>query len=447
MRNDDAVVQRYARLAVPRYTSYPTAAEFSAAVTAEDHARWLARITPGQRVSVYLHVPYCRDLCFYCGCHTKIARRDDVIDAYRQALETEIETVSRHFGGRPTMARLHWGGGTPSILGAAGMKSVLDVLHSHFDIDQNVEHAVELDPRSVTPDLAEALGAMGVNRASLGVQDTDPQVQIAIGRVQPIEMVRAAVSHLRAAGIERLNFDLIYGLPLQTVSSLRQTCAEVAKLGPDRIACYGYAHMPDRRANQRLIDSATLPNSAERIEQAALVTSELTGSGYEPIGLDHFARADDKLAHASRAGRLHRNFQGYTDDDCPMLIGFGASAISRLDEGYIQNLADNPGYCRTVGEGRLASVRGCRMDDDDQRRADIIETLMCNFKVDLAMVAADQDFTEELASLQPMIVDGLVHVQGSLVEMTERGRSVVRVVAAIFDRYRWDTASRFSLAV
>lgn len=447
MSHDDAIVRRYASLAVPRYTSYPTAAEFSAAVTAEDHAHWLARIPSGQRVSVYIHVPYCRELCFYCGCHTKIARRDDVIDDYRRALETEIKTVASHLGGRPQMARLHWGGGTPSILGAAGMTSVLDVLLDHFAVEDGFEHAVELDPRSVDPELAKALGAIGVNRASLGVQDTDPRVQAAIGRIQPIETVREATAHLRAAGIARLNFDLIYGLPVQTVSSLRQTCAAVADLGPDRIACYGYAHMPDRRANQRLIDSSTLPSSAARIEQAALVSSDLASYGYEPIGLDHFAKADDKLALASRAGRLHRNFQGYTDDDCPMLIGFGASAISRLGDGYIQNMADNPRYCRTVGEGKLASVRGCRMDDDDQVRAAIIEELMCNFRVDLDHVAKERDFTEELSALRPMVVDGLVRVEGPLVEMTDQGRSVVRVVAAIFDRYRWEASNRFSLAV
>ncbi|WFS04520.1 oxygen-independent coproporphyrinogen III oxidase [Rhizobium tumorigenes] len=447
MSSGDDIVRRYAALAVPRYTSYPTAAEFSAAVTPDDHARWLSRVGAGQRVSVYLHVPYCRELCFYCGCHTKLTHREDVIDAYRRALETEIETAAGHLGGRPSVARLHWGGGTPSIFGASGMKSVLDVLHRHFTFEEAGEHAIELDPRYVDQALAADLRAMGINRASLGVQDTAPQVQAAIGRIQPIETVQSSVAHLRTAGIDRLNFDLIYGLPMQTVSSLKQTCLAVAQLRPDRIACYGYAHMPERRANQRQINCSALPTSAERIEQAATVSSELLRHGYEAIGLDHFARPDDSLAIASHGQRLHRNFQGYTDDDCPMLLGFGASAISRLPDGYVQNMADNPRYCRTVGEKKLASIRGCLMDTDDQMRAQIIESLMCNFRVDLGKVAGGNDFADELTALQPMIDDGLVVVQAGVVAMTAAGRAVVRVAAAIFDRYRWDTTSRFSLAV
>ncbi|MBZ5761279.1 oxygen-independent coproporphyrinogen III oxidase [Rhizobium sp. VS19-DR104.2] len=447
MSSGDDIVRRYAALAVPRYTSYPTAAEFSAAVTPDHHARWLGRVGAGQRVSVYLHVPYCRELCFYCGCHTKLTRREDVIDAYRRALETEIETAAGHLGGRPSVARLHWGGGTPSILGASGMKSVLDVLHRHFTFEEAGEHAIELDPRYVDQELAADLRSLGINRASLGVQDTAPQVQAAIGRIQPIETVQSAVAHLRTAGIDRLNFDLIYGLPKQTVSSLTQTCQAVAELRPDRIACYGYAHMPDRRANQRQIDGSALPTSAERIEQAATVFSELLRHGYEAVGLDHFARPDDSLAIASHGQRLHRNFQGYTDDDCPMLLGFGASAISRLPDGYVQNMADNPRYCRTVGEKKLASIRGCLMDTDDQVRAKIIESLMCNFRVDLGKVAGGKDFADEFTALQPMIDDGLVVVQEGVVAMTAAGRAVVRVAAAIFDRHRWDTTSRFSLAV
>ncbi len=447
MSSRDDIVRRYAALAVPRYTSYPTAAEFSAAVTPDDHARWLSRVPAGQRISLYLHVPYCRELCFYCGCHTKIARRDDVIETYRQALEAEIETVAGHLGSRLSVARLHWGGGTPSILGAPGMASVLEALHRHFDFEPSAEHAVELDPRYVSAALAGDLRSMGVNRASLGVQDTDRKVQAAIGRIQPIEAIRSAVTQLRAAGIDRLNFDLIYGLPMQTVTSLEQTCEAVADLGPDRIACYGYAHMPDRRANQRQIDGKNLPTSSDRMAQAATVSAELLRHGFQAVGLDHFARPDDSLALAANRQQLHRNFQGYTDDDCPMLIGFGASAISRLPDGYVQNMADNPRYCRTVDEKRLASVRGCHMSADDQTRARIIEALMCNFCVDLGQVAAGHDFADEMTALQPMIDDGLATAHEGVVAMTAEGRSVVRVAAAIFDRYRWDTTSRFSLAV
>jgi oxygen-independent coproporphyrinogen-3 oxidase len=407
----------------------------------------LRALDAAEAVSVYLHVPYCRELCLYCGCNTKKAPRDDVMAAYRNALECEIARVGDVMSGPVRVARLHWGGGTPSILGTEGLASVMQVLRRRFVIEADAEHAIELDPRYVTPSLARGLKEMGINRASLGVQDVDPLVQAAIGRLQPMRDVEAAVTQLRAAGINNLNFDLIYGLPLQTTASLRKTCEVVAGLSPDRIACYGYAHMPRLKANQRRIDERSLPGVEDRIDQAGVITEEFLRRGYVKIGIDHFARPDDPLAQAAMSGRLHRNFQGYTDDGRETLLGFGASSISRFRDGYVQNISDVPSYVRAISNGHLAASRGCRLDAAERQRARTIESLMCQFRVDLDVTAPDMDFGEELALLQPLVADDLVRIDGRVVAATDAGRSVVRIIASAFDPHTRRDAARFSKAV
>lgn len=440
-------IRRYGMMQVPRYTSYPTAAEFTQDVTVADQRRWLGAIDTGEAVSLYLHVPYCRELCLYCGCNTKKALRDDVIADYREALEREIALLGEAVPGRLRIARLHWGGGTPSILGLDGLASVMRALRDRFVFEAGFEHAIELDPRYVTALLAAGLNELGVTRVSLGVQDVNPLVQAAIGRWQPMRDVEAAVQWLRAAGIRNLNFDLIYGLPLQTTDSLRKTCETVAMLSPDRIACFGYAHMPQLKANQRRIDETTLPDEDARIDQAAVIGEEFRRHGYIKIGIDHFARPDDALARAAAAGQLHRNFQGYTDDGREILIGLGASSISRFRDGYVQNVSDVPSYVRTMASGRLAAVRGCHLDAAERQRARTIESLMCRFEADLDATAPDMEFIEELSLLQPLAADGLVRVDGRVVTATETGRQVVRVIAAAFDPHARAKASRFSKAV
>jgi oxygen-independent coproporphyrinogen-3 oxidase len=442
-----AAVRRHATAQVPRYTSYPTAAEFAPLPGSEEHRRWLGALDGREPISLYLHVPYCRDICLYCGCHTKKTNRDDTVEGYRLALEAEIRLVGRQLGGRIPVARLHWGGGTPSILGGDGLAAVIAVLKQHFDFAPGFEHAIELDPRYVTPTLAEALVRLGVNRASLGVQDVNPVVQAAIGRLQPLSMVEGAVTALRAAGITALNFDLIYGLPLQTEESLRRTCATVDSLGPDRIAYYGYAHLPERKANQRRIDAATLPDADARFAQAAIIAAEFTARGYVQVGIDHFARPQDPLAVAAAEGRLHRNFQGYTDDDRSILVGFGASSISEFPGGYVQNMVDVPGYVRTVQAGTMPSARGCRIDAEDRVRARIIEALLCQFRADLGALAPALDVSEEMALLQPLVDEGIATVEGQVVAVTPAGRTVARVVAAVFDTYLRHRTGRFSVAV
>ncbi|MDE2065633.1 MAG: coproporphyrinogen dehydrogenase, partial [Bradyrhizobium sp.] len=316
-----------------------------------------------------------------------------------------------------------------------------------FAFESSFEHAIELDPRYVAEEFADGLAEIGVTRASLGVQDVNPQVQAAIGRIQPLSTVEAAARRLRSAGIRNLNFDLIYGLPRQTLESVRETCGLVIAMEPDRIACFGYAHLPALKANQRRIDEGSLPSLDERIEQAELIAEELTRCGYVRIGIDHFARADDPLVSAAACGRLHRNFQGYTDDDKPILLGLGASSISTFADGLAQNVSDVPKYVQAIEAGNLASVRGCRIGPDDRRRGRIIERLMCDFFVDLAATAPGADFSGELALLAPMVRDGLAEVNGTKLTVTEAGRAVVRVIAAAFDSYRRPATAQFSKAV
>jgi oxygen-independent coproporphyrinogen-3 oxidase len=439
------LVGRLAEMPVPRYTSYPTAADFSDAVGCSEQAAWLSRLDPAEAVSVYLHIPYCRQLCHYCGCHAKAVLKAEPVEEYRHALEAEIALVAARLPARMKIGRIAWGGGTPSILGEAGLGSVLSMLKEHFDLEEGYEHSIELDPRLLGRDLCQALGRLGINRASLGVQDLDPQVQQAIGRVQPELQVATAVRDLREAGISHINFDLIYGLPNQTTESLLSTCRSVAALDPDRIAFYGYAHLPSRRANQRLIDTASLPAPLERLEQAAVIASFFRGEGYQAIGIDHFAKPADPLAAAARAGRLHRNFQGYTDDDRPNLLGFGCSSISRLPGGYTQSEAGIEAYKRLIAEKRLPTRRGHAFAEDDRERAAIIERLMCDFSIDLGRDAIR--YADELALLRPFALSGIVTMRSNRISMTEEGRPFVRLVSAIFDRFRSQGPGLFSTSV
>jgi oxygen-independent coproporphyrinogen III oxidase len=279
------------------------------------------------------------------------------------------------------------------------------------------------------------------------VQDVNPLVQAAIGRLQPQVVIEVAIERLRSAGITSLNFDLMYGLPLQSVESVRKTCDLVAAMAPDRIACFGYAHLPRLKANQKRIDETKLPAQDQRLDQAQAIAEALVQHGYRQIGIDHFARPDDSLARAAASGRLHRNFQGYTEDDRHVLLGFGASSISTFADGFVQNIPDAPAYVRTIAAGSLASARGCRVGEADRQRARIIERLMCDFAVDLDEIAPRADFSEEISMLAPLQWDGLLEIDGTRLAVTDDGRAVVRVIAAAFDSYRRPQMAQFSRAV
>jgi len=438
--------------AVPRYTSYPTAPNFSEAVDANVYRSWLADLPSEARLSLYVHVPFCRELCHYCGCHTKATLRDEPIEAYARRLAEEIALVASH-AGRRKVTHIHWGGGTPSILNANLLKFIADELAHHFDLSTIREHAIELDPRYLTRPLLQALRDIGVNRASLGVQDFSAHVQQAAGRIQPFDTVKTAADMLYEFGIDRINIDLMYGLPKQTVDDVRRTAALAHTLKPQRVAVFGYAHVPWFRPQQRLIEESDLPSSQERLAQAKAAHKTLVQFGYEPIGLDHYAQPDDQLAPAARSGRLQRNFQGYTDDDADALVGLGASAISRLPQGFAQNAPPVGNYSRAIAEGNMATVKGIVLSDDDRLRGTIIERLMCDMAVDLDAIADESgfditaDFSDEMDSLQPFQENGSVLIDGYRIRITEKGRPYMRLVASVFDTYLASAKSRHSLAV
>lgn len=431
---------------VPRYTSYPTAPHFSAAVDAKTYAAWLAELPDKARLSLYLHVPFCTHLCLYCGCHTKAVRQRDPVERYADRLMDEVALIGEA-AGRRRVVHLHWGGGTPSILGEELLTALTDKIAAAFDLSAIEEHAIELDPRRMSKRLVRALGKIGINRASLGVQDFSPHVQEAIGRVQPFEQVARAMGWLRDAGIERINIDLMYGLPRQTAADVARSAELAAALSPQRLALFGYAHVPWFKTHQRMIDEATLPGALERIEQARIAGEVFLAHGYEAIGLDHFARPDDSLALAARAHRLHRNFQGYTTDEADALIGIGASAIGRLPQGYVQNAVDIAGYSRAVEAGRFAIAKGIALTPDDRLRARIIERLMCGLAVDLDVVAPSDDFSAEIEALQNLAIQGAVRIEGRRIAVTEYGRPFLRLAAAAFDAYLPANRTRHSIAV
>ena len=411
---------------VPRYTSYPTAPHFMPSVGADIYASWLDALGQDASLSLYLHVPFCAQLCLYCGCNTKVTLRRPPIEAYAERVIGEIGLLARAVG-RRRIAHLHWGGGTPSILGPKGLSEIHAALRQAFDLDAVGEHAIELDPRHVTGPLAGTLAQIGVNRASLGVQDLNVSVQNAIGRVQPIETVENAVAVLAEAGITKINFDLMYGLPRQTVNDIRDTIRQAHALSPSRLAVFGYAHVPWMKPHQRLIDEAALPGFGERQAQAAAAHAALVALGYQPIGLDHYARQDDEF-------------------------GLGASAIGRLPQGYVQNAPDIAGYSRAIDVGKFASVKGLAVTADDRLRGHVIERLMCDLSIDLAAAAAaaglSRDyFAQELDSLAPFRRDGLVDVDGYRIRVSEKGRPFVRILAAVFDVYLQQKPARHSLAV
>ena len=431
---------------VPRYTSYPTAPHFSAAVGPDVYAQWLEQLPHAASLSLYIHVPFCTELCLYCGCNTRAVRKRAPVEAYAERLLDEIALIGALKGGKLT--HLHWGGGTPSILGPQWLETIAARLASLFDLSALKEHAIELDPRRLDRALVKTLGRIGVNRASIGMQDASPHVQRAIGRVQPFEQVERAADRLRAVGIADLNIDLMYGLPEQSVRDVSRSAELAASLDPQRLALFGYAHVPWFKTHQRLIDEAALPGLSARLEQAQVAAETLAGLGYQAVGLDHFALPDDALAVAARAKRLRRNFQGYTTDDADALIGLGASAIGKLPQGFVQNAPDLAGYARAVGAGSLATMKGRALSDDDRMRAAAIERLMCDLEVDLdTLTGGAHYFAAELETFRSLAAEGIVTVDGARVAMTPQARPFVRIAASLFDAYLGSGKKRHSVAV
>jgi len=436
----------YGQERLPRYTSYPTAPHFSPAIDHATYAEWLRTIPSKATASLYLHVPFCRAMCWYCGCHTSVARRQEPIAIYEAALRCEIDLVVRHIGTRIAVGHIHFGGGTPTIMAPESFADLMGTIRHSFFVLPSAEIAIEIDPRTLSVAMVDALVLGGVNRASLGVQSFDPVVQRAINRVQSFAETADATSNLRRAGIAGVNFDLIYGLPHQTVASCLDTVARCVALRPDRLSVFGYAHVPAFKKHQRKIDESALPGSRERYEQACTIAEALKAAGYLQVGLDHFALPGDAMAVAFREGWLRRNFQGYTTDASDVLIGFGASAIGCLPQGYVQNEVPIRAYSEAIAAGRLATVKGYALNDDDRLRAEIIERIMCDYGVDLGAVCARHGSAAEAMlrsapRLHDLISDGVVELDGASLAVAEHSRFLVRSVAAAFDTHL-DAATR-----
>ncbi len=458
---DSDLLRRYDRPG-PRYTSYPTAPQFHAGF-GEAQLRDAAAASNGdpipRRLSLYVHVPFCESPCFYCGCNRIITRDKARGEAYLARLYREIALMADLFDRDREVMQLHFGGGTPNFLTPAQLGEAMDTLRSHFHFSDSAERdiSIELDPRFVSPDDIAQLARIGFNRASFGVQDFDPAVQEAVNRVQSVEQTRAVVDACRASGFRSVNIDLIYGLPKQRAEGFSATLDTVATMRPDRVAVYGYAHMPQLFKPQRQIDAADLPDAETRLALLQLAIAKLTDAGYVYIGMDHFALPDDDLAVAQARGGLHRKFMGYTTHADSDLVGLGVSAISHIGASFSQNPRDLPSWQAALDEGRLPVFRGMRLDEDDQLRADLIQALMCQGEIPVrvlerryAISFADY-FADALERLEPLLRDGLVGIGPERITATSRGRLLLRNIAMCFDRYLDQPAAtlapRFSRAV
>nr|ACF98082.1 putative coproporphyrinogen III oxidase [uncultured bacterium 1042] len=457
MKIEQAVTTRpeaIARLgeAVPRYTSYPTAPHFHPGVGTETVRDWLEALAAGDEVSLYVHVPYCDRLCWFCACNTRITRRYEPVAAYLQSLLAEIATIAGAVGGKAKVRSVHFGGGSPTMLKPQDIVALDRSMRGAFDYLPDAEVSVEIDPNDMDEARFDALAAIGLSRVSLGVQDFDPKVQKAINRLQSFEQTRAVVEGTRARGVRSVNLDLLYGLPHQTCESVAATMEQALSLQPDRIALFGYAHVPWFKKHQTMIDEAWLPDGAARLAQSQTAASLVQARGYQAVGLDHFAKPDDTLAVAARNGTLRRNFQGYTDDRCETLIGLGPSSISRFRQGYAQNAAATADYQRRIGEKGMATARGIAFSDGDRLRSWVIERLMCDFAFSATEAVARfgnaaLPLLDEAAAYAVSDTDGLLERHGDDFVVGGDARHLVRIVAAHFDSYLPRGGARHSAAV
>lgn len=436
---------------VPRYTSYPTAPHFHAGIGGDTYAGWLRALPRSATISLYLHIPYCDRLCWFCGCHTKHTLRYEPVADYLLALNAEIDWVSHQLAGRGRVTAIHLGGGSPTLLTPADMQALKARLAARFAIDPEAEISIEIDPNDLDDGRYDAMAEFGLTRASIGVQDFDPVVQKAINRLQSFEQTRAVVDAMRARGVHSVNLDLVYGLPFQTEAGIARTIEAALSLAPDRAALFGYAHVPWMKPHQKMIPEAALPDAAARFAQAGLAGELFVAAGMEAVGFDHFARPGDTLAIAARTGRLRRNFQGYTDDAADALIGLGASAIGQLPQGYVQNITPTGDYRKAVLAGGPAIAKGFALDADDRLRAHAIATLLCHFRLaprDLAdFGAAGAALLDDAAALARADADGLTAMEDGVFTVTRRGRPFVRSIAARFDAYLGTGTARHSQAV
>lgn len=435
---------KYARPG-PRYTSYPTAPHFADETAPKRYLRdsAAARQLSTNPLSLYVHLPFCADICYYCACNKVVTRNRDAAREYLFYLEKEIELQSALVGNKRPITQLHWGGGTPTFLEDAELTRLMHILATHFRLlaDDHREYSIEVDPRTVGNDTLALLKGIGFNRISMGVQDFDPRVQASVNRVQQYDMVAELTANVRALRFKSLGFDLIYGLPHQTVASVSETLRKVVTLAPDRIACYSYAHLPHRFNSQRAIDRLTLPSADNKLRLHELISATLQRNGYVHIGMDHYVKPDDELALAQNEGRLQRNFQGYSRQLAFDTLGIGASAISHMGDDYLQNATQLEEYYARLRAGEFPIQRGYRMSWEDKLRYHIIMSLACHMRLDINeledqfAVRFGDHFGQQIAALGEMIADELVELRDDLLLITGKGRPFIRNICMVFDAY------------
>jgi len=424
---------------VPRYTSYPTAPHFSNDLGEDDLINWIKAIEPGSEISLYMHVPFCRRLCWFCACRTQGTSSDAPVQAYAKTLNAEIDILRKHLPKGVRLSRLHWGGGTPTLMPAEMITQIGQAIFDLAPMAQGGEFSVEIDPNEIDAARLKALADLGMNRASIGVQDFDPEVQAAIGRIQPFYLTRQVADMIRDAGIASLNVDILYGLPHQTEARMTESVMQLLSLRPDRVALYGYAHVPWMSRRQQMIPSDIMPTPQERLHLSDLSADLLTRAGYDAIGIDHFALPSDGMAIAAKAGRLRRNFQGYTDDQAEVLLGIGASSIARFPQGYAQNASRTADYSAHIAKGQLSVTRGHRFSADDLLRGAMIEELMCSFRIDRAHILAR--FAQSGAQLDALLAQ-THQAFATVTSLTDQGLNVLpnakaltRLIARALDAY------------
>ena len=435
---------------VPRYTSYPTAPHFGASVTPKLFTSWIEQIPERSAISLYLHVPFCRRLCWFCACRTQGTSSLDPVVAYAQTLRSEISLLKRHLPRGITLSRLHWGGGTPTLLPPAEMQKLAEAIFDAVPLGADAEFSVEIDPNEVDAARLDALAASGMNRASIGVQDFDELIQKTIGREQSYELTKQVADMIRDRGIKSLNADILYGLPHQTRARIADSVQKLLTLSPDRVALYGYAHVPWMSRRQQMIPSDAMPTPEERLRLFETAAQLFQWDGYVDIGIDHFARPEDGMAKALAAGTLRRNFQGYTDDTAPVLIGLGASSISRFPQGYAQNVSGTSDYTKAVRAAEFSTHRGHIFSGEDTLRARIIEALMCDFRISRAEILRDFATTpERLDMLFRHAADafpGMVTLTAEELAIPVKARPLTRMVARAFDAFD-QTKAQHSAAI
>ncbi|MFA3919575.1 oxygen-independent coproporphyrinogen III oxidase [Ruegeria hyattellae] len=433
---------------VPRYTSYPTAPHFNSDVGADLFGNWISEIAPGSALSLYIHVPFCRRLCWFCACRTQGTKTASPVAAYLETLKTELRLLQQHLPAEVTLSRLHWGGGTPTLLAPEMMRDLARTIADVAPFAEEAEFSVEIDPNEIDAARLDALAEAGMNRASIGVQDFDENIQKTIGRLQSYEVTRDAVEMLRARGIHSLNADILYGLPLQTTTRITESVQKLLSLNPDRVALYGYAHVPWMAKRQQMIPSDALPTPEQRLGLFETARQLFLWDNYNEIGIDHFATKEDGLSRALQNGRLRRNFQGYTDDRSDVLIGVGASSISRFPQGYAQNASATAKHTAAIRDGRFSVARGHVFNGEDNLRGRLIEALMCDFRIDRDEIerryALPRDSLEDMFQRANAAFDGLLQISDDGLFIPQPARPLTRMIARHFDVYDLSKAGHSS---